>query len=70
MSNSFYEIRFAYASSKMAKQLKRSVTGCYYVILADKHINGPFDLLSEAVEFAQSTGHTPSRYSLDIFKGG
>lgn len=64
-----YEIRYAYPSSEMAKQLGRNASGCYYVVIDDSSTNEPFDLLSEAVEFAQSTGHTPTFYSLDVYKG-
>lgn len=65
-----YEIRYAYPSSEMAKQLGRSASGCHYVVLDGSSTNEPFELLSEAVEFAQSTGHTPTFYSLDVYGGG
>lgn len=66
----FYEVRYAYPSSEMAKQLKRSALGCYYVCLEGNHINKPFNVMSEALEFAQSKGFVPSPYSMDVYKTG
>ena len=66
----FYEIRYAYPSSEMAKELKRNASGCYYVLLDGSSTNEPYNLLHEAVEFAQGTGYIPSFYSLDVYTGG
>lgn len=65
----FYEIRYAYPSSEMAKQLKRNAEGCYYVEINGFSTNEAFGTLAEALEFAKSTGYTPTFYSLDVFKG-
>jgi hypothetical protein len=65
-----YEIRYAYPSSEMAKQLNRSATGCYYVVIDGEVMDEPYDTLRSAREFAKSTGHEPSFYSADVFEGG
>ena len=65
----FYEIGYAYPTSETAKQFKRSAEGCYYVQIKGLDTEA-FRTLTEAVDYAQSTGYSPSFYSLDVFKGG
>lgn len=59
-----YEIGYAYPSSPMSEQLKRSSTGCFYVELDGICTNEPFGSLEDAKEFAESTGYFPSKYSI------
>lgn len=59
-----YEIRYAYPSSDMAKQLRRVATGCYYVLLDGFCTNDPFATLDDAIKFAESTGHTKGAWSM------
>jgi hypothetical protein len=60
-----YEIKYAYPSSAMAKQLNKNATGCFYVELDGKDTGEPFQSIEEARTFALSTGYTPSPYSMD-----
>ena len=59
-----YEIKYAYPSSTMARQLNKYATGCYYVELDGNDTGEPFQSLDEAREFAESTGHSKSSYSM------
>jgi hypothetical protein len=59
-----YQIKYAYPSSDMSKQLKRSATGCFYVELDGICTNEPFDSLEDAKAFAESTGYVPNKYTM------
>ena len=63
-----YEIKYAYPSSVMAKQLNKNVTGCFYVEVDGKNTGQTFQFIEEARDFATSTNHRPSPYSMDVFK--
>lgn len=63
----YYEIKYAYPSSEMAKQLNKNVTGCFYVLLHNVLVDDSFNSLEAAREFAQSTGYQASFHSMDIY---
>lgn len=63
----YYEIKYAYPSSEMAKQLNKSASGCFYVLLHNVLVDDSFNSLEDAREFAQSTGYQASFQSMDIY---
>lgn len=64
----YYEIKYAYPSSEMAKQLNKNATGCFYVLLNNVLVDDSFNSLEDAKDFAKSTGYQPSFQSMDIYK--